>query len=159
MEKSSRPNPSCYSPKIHHSETEIIIPNTKRVQCCQTSEVRSKKWMPSTYNLRSGGVRWNGFRDRSIRKSSGNKLCSWFRTRSSQFPRRRDDWRCRIRPLRMGVSSPAWPAREAGGKPTARDGAGGGGLSAEARARRGPHGARHLKKSHRVLCEGREFCR
>src|SRR6185312_17122406 len=47
----------------------------------------------------------------------------------------------------LGVSSPAWPAREAGGKPTARDGAGGRGLSAETRARRGPHGARHFKTS------------
>jgi hypothetical protein len=39
-------------------------------------EVSSKKWTPSTYNQRSGGVRWNGSHDRSIRRSSGSKRCS-----------------------------------------------------------------------------------
>lgn len=46
------------------------------------------------------------------------------------------------------------PARDAGGEPTARDRAGCRGLSAEARTHRGADGARHLKKSHRVLCHG-----
>ena len=37
----------------------------------------SKKWTPSTYDLRSGGVGWNICRDSSIRRNSGNKRCSW----------------------------------------------------------------------------------
>ncbi|MDF0675160.1 MAG: IS3 family transposase [Nitrospira sp.] len=42
----------------------------------------SKKWTPSTYDLRSGGVRWNEFRDSSIRRSSVSKRCSWSWNRS-----------------------------------------------------------------------------
>jgi transposase-like protein len=42
---------------------------------------------------------------------------------------------------KLGVSSSAWPARDTGREPTARDGVGGRGLSAEARTRRGADGA------------------
>jgi len=38
-------------------------------------DVRSKKWTPSTYNQRSGGVPWNGFPDRSTRRSFGSRRC------------------------------------------------------------------------------------
>jgi hypothetical protein len=37
----------------------------------------SKKWTPSTYDPRSGGVGWNTYRDSNIRRSSGSKPCSW----------------------------------------------------------------------------------
>ena len=40
-------------------------------------ELGSKKWTPSPYDLRSGGVGWNTYRDSSIRRSSGSKPCSW----------------------------------------------------------------------------------
>jgi len=40
-------------------------------------EVSSKKWTPSTYNERSGGVRWNRSRDSSIRRNSGSRPCGW----------------------------------------------------------------------------------
>jgi pantothenate kinase len=40
-------------------------------------EVSSKKWTPSTYNKRAGGVRWNRSRDSSIRRSSGSRPCGW----------------------------------------------------------------------------------
>ena len=43
----------------------------------------------------------------------------------------------------LGESSPAGPARRAGGAPTARDGA----VPAQTRARRSADGARHLKKT------------
>jgi hypothetical protein len=40
-------------------------------------EVSSKKWTPSTYNERAGGVKWNRSRDSSIRRSSGSRRCGW----------------------------------------------------------------------------------
>ena len=45
-------------------------------------ELGSKKWTPSTYNLRSGGVRWNGYRDRSTQRSFGSKPCGLCASRS-----------------------------------------------------------------------------
>lgn len=64
------------------SGTRSMVPNHP------ACEVSSGKWTSSTYDLRSGDVRWNGFRDRRIRRSSGNKPYSWFRTRSERFPTR-----------------------------------------------------------------------
>jgi integrase len=40
-------------------------------------EVSSKKWTASTDNERSGGVRWNRYRDSSIRRNSGSRPCGW----------------------------------------------------------------------------------
>jgi hypothetical protein len=37
----------------------------------------SKKWTPSTYNERAGGVKWNRFRDSSRRRNSGSRPCGW----------------------------------------------------------------------------------
>ncbi|MDF0667332.1 MAG: hypothetical protein P0119_14825 [Nitrospira sp.] len=41
------------------------------------SVLGSKKWTPSTYNERSGGVRWNRCRDSSIQRNSGSRQCGW----------------------------------------------------------------------------------
>lgn len=57
-------------------------------------------------------------------------------------------------PRALGVSSPAGPARHAGGEPTARDGSGSGAVPAPTRSCGSTDGARQLKKSHRVLCQG-----
>jgi transposase len=47
----------------------------KKATAYVATEVSSKKWTPSTYTERAGGVRWNRYRGSSIRRSSESRPC------------------------------------------------------------------------------------
>jgi hypothetical protein len=58
------------TPRLWRAGEKAAIPEESGV-------LGSKKWTPSTYDLGSGGVRWNNYRDSNIRRSSGSKRCGW----------------------------------------------------------------------------------
>ena len=74
--------PRVVGPRVHDGTITTERPNqmwgTDATSTVTVADgvLGSKKWTPSTYNQRSGGVRWNECHHRSTRRSSGSKRCS-----------------------------------------------------------------------------------
>ncbi len=119
-----------------------------RNQCSFRHVLGSKKWTPSTYNQRSGGVRWNAGSTTEVYEGvSGASGAARARTGRDDSGGGETTRHLRQDARELGVSSPTRPTCEAGGEPTARDGFGDRGVPAQTRFRRSPHGARHPKKA------------